>query len=131
MKIKDMTFKEGQEFKIRIKPKDDCSYFSINIGHDSDNIALHFNPRFDSNGDTNVIVFNSLSGGSWGDEQREGNFPFVRGEECKFYINFNNEQFYLKLPDGSMLNFPNRLGDVKYKHFDVSGDARIIGIKIK
>lgn len=49
----------------------------------------------------------------------------------QFNINFNNEQFYIKLPDGSMINFPNRLGDVKYKHFDVSGDARIIGIKIK
>lgn len=30
-----------------------------------------------------------------------------------------------------MINFPNRLGDVKYQHFDVSGDARIIGIKVK
>ncbi|KAM6942280.1 lectin, galactoside-binding, soluble, 2b [Lycodopsis pacificus] len=128
MKVTDMTFKEGQEFKIRIKPKDDCSSFAINIGHDSDNIALHINPRFE---DGNVIVFNSLSGGSWGDEQREGNFPFMRGEECKFHVNFNNEQFYVKLPDGSMLNFPNRLGDVKYKHFHVSGEARIIGIKIK
>lgn len=60
----------------------DCS-FAINIGHNSDNIAMHFNPRFDCGGVTNTIVFNSLSGGSWGDEQVEGNFPFVRGEECK------------------------------------------------
>ncbi|XP_074487017.1 lectin, galactoside-binding, soluble, 2b [Sebastes fasciatus] len=131
MKVKDMTFKEGQEFKIRIKPKDDCESFAINIGHDSENIAMHFNPRFDYCGDTNTIVFNHLSGGDWGDEHREGNFPFTRGEECKFHINFNSEQFYIKLPDGSMLNFPNRLGDVKYKYFDVSGSARIVGIKIK
>ncbi|XP_026159286.1 lectin, galactoside-binding, soluble, 2b [Mastacembelus armatus] len=127
MQVKDMTFKEGQEFKIRIKTKDSCNSFAINIGHDSENIAMHFNPRFDSD----VIVCNSLSGGSWGDEHREGNLPFPRGEECKFYINFNNEQFYIKLPDGSMMNFPNRLGDVKYKYFDVSGDARIVGMKIK
>ncbi|XP_017263883.1 lectin, galactoside-binding, soluble, 2b [Kryptolebias marmoratus] len=127
MKVKDMTFKEGQEFKVRIKPDGDCNSFAINIGHDSENIAMHFNPRFDSN----AIVCNHLSGGSWGDEQREGFLPFTRGEECKFYINFNNEQFYIKLPDGSMMNFPNRLGDVKYKYFDVSGDARIVGIKIK
>lgn len=49
----------------------------------------------------------------------------------QFYISFNDEQFYIKLPDGHMMNFPNQLGDVKYKYFDVSGDARIIGIKIK
>ncbi|XP_054460454.1 lectin, galactoside-binding, soluble, 2b [Anoplopoma fimbria] len=131
MKIHDMTIKEGHEFKIRIKPKENCDSFAINIGHDPENIAMHFNPRFDAGGDTNTIVFNSLSGGSWGDEHREGNFPFVRGEECKFHVNFNMDQFYIKLPDGSMLNFPNRLGDVKYKYFDVSGDARIIGIKVK
>ncbi|XP_038568680.1 beta-galactoside-binding lectin-like [Micropterus salmoides] len=127
MKVRDMTFREGQEFKIRIKPKDSCSSFAINIGHDSENIAMHFNPRFD----TNTIVFNSLSGGCWGDEFTEGNFPFVRGEECKFYVSFSNGQFYIRLPDGSILNFPNRLGDMKYKYFDVSGDARIVGIKIK
>nr|WCO08197.1 galectin family member 2b [Lateolabrax maculatus] len=131
MKVKDMTFKEGNEFKIRIKPKDDCNSFAINIGHDPENIAMHFNPRFACGDDINTIVFNSLSGGSWGDEIREGNFPFSRGEECKFHINFNNEQFYIRLPDGSMINFPNRLGDVKYKYFDVSGEARIVGIKIK
>ncbi|XP_023153048.1 lectin, galactoside-binding, soluble, 2b isoform X2 [Amphiprion ocellaris] len=131
MKVHDMTFKEGTEFKIRIKPSDDCSSFAINIGHDPDNIAMHFNPRFDWQGESNIIVCNSKSGGCWGDECRDGNFPFARGEECKFYINFNMEQFYIKLPDGSMMNFANRLGDVKYKYFDVTGDARIVGIKIK
>lgn len=62
-----------------------CLHFSfaLNIGHDPENIAMHFNPRFNCGGDANVIVCNSVSGGCWGDEQREGNFPFARGEECK------------------------------------------------
>lgn len=41
------------------------------------------------------------------------------------------EQFYIKLPDGCMVNFPNRLGDVKYDYFDIRGEAEVIGIKIK
>ncbi|CAN9510734.1 unnamed protein product [Ophioblennius macclurei] len=131
MKVMDMTFKMGQEFKVRVKPDDDCESFAVNIGHDSDNLALHFNPRFDFGGDSNTIVCNSLSGGCWGEEHREGSFPFVRGEECKFYINFNNEQFYIKLPDGTMMDFPNRLGEVKYQYFNVTGGARIVGMKIK
>jgi len=131
MKVTNMTFKEGQEFKIRVKPKDDCESFAINIGHDEDNIALHFNPRFDLGGDSNVIICNSASGGCWMDEQREDNFPFSRGEEQKFYINFTSDTFYIKLPDDSMMHFPNRLGDVKYKHFTVTGGAKIVGIKIK
>lgn len=47
------------------------------------------------------------------------------------YINFNMEQFYIKLPDGSMVNFPNRLGDIKYDYFDIRGDAEFISIKVK
>ncbi|XP_037103618.1 lectin, galactoside-binding, soluble, 2b [Syngnathus acus] len=127
MKVMGMSFKEGQEFKIRVKPKDDCNRFSINIGHDSDNIALHFNPRFDQS----AIICNSMSGGSWGDEHRDDNFCFSHGEESKFYINFNNEEFIIKLPNGSTITFPNRLADVKYNYFDVAGEAKIVGMKIK
>merc|ERR1712212_177163 len=127
MKVTDMIFKEGHEFKIRVKPKDDCDGFAINVGHDEDNIALHFNPRFDDH----VIVCNSSSGGCWMDEQRDENFPFARGEEQKFYINSTSDTFYIKLPDESMMHFPNRLGDVKYKYFKVTGGAKIVGIKIK
>ncbi|KAM9363243.1 galectin-2-like [Symphorus nematophorus] len=131
MKVQDFSIKEGHELKIRIKPTDDSSVFSINIGHDPENLALHFNPRFDYGGDCNTIVFNYRSGGSWGEEHREGHFPFNRGEECKFYINFTSERFYIKLPDGHMVDYPNHLGDVKYKYFDVSDGARLIGMKLK
>ncbi|XP_076585168.1 lectin, galactoside-binding, soluble, 2b [Chaetodon auriga] len=131
MKVNDMSFKEGHELKVCLKLKDDCNSFAINIGHDSENIALHLNPRFNYGGDTNTIVFNCFSGGHWGDEQREGNFPFASGEECKICINFNSEQFYIKFPDGSMTNFANRMGEVKYKYINVCGDAKVISIKIK
>ncbi|KAM7419770.1 hypothetical protein PAMA_016724 [Pampus argenteus] len=131
MKINNMSFTDSHELKIRVKPKDNCSSFAINIGHDSENIAMHFNPRFDYGNDHNVIIFNSLSGGNWANEQRDDRFPFKQGEECKFFISYNNEQFHVKLPDGSVIDFPNRLGDVKYSFFDVSGDAKIIGIKLK
>ncbi|CAL8352901.1 unnamed protein product [Boreogadus saida] len=47
------------------------------------------------------------------------------------YINFTMEYFFIKLPDGSTMSFPNRLGDIKYKFFEVHSDARIVGIKIK
>ncbi|XP_041838953.1 galectin-1-like [Melanotaenia boesemani] len=130
MKMNDLGFKEGQELKISIKPNHSCDSFVVDIGLDSDNIALHFNPRFDYSGDSNTIVCNSLSGGSWGEEQREGNFPFSRGDECKVCINFNNEQFYIRLPDGRMMNFPNRLGEFKYEYFKVSGDVEFKGVKM-
>ncbi|XP_076871825.1 beta-galactoside-binding lectin-like [Brachyhypopomus gauderio] len=128
--VKDMTFKAGQELSISGKVKSECDLFSINIGHDEDNIALHFCPRFCHDGDTNVIVCNSNQG-AWGEEQREHSFPFQHGEEFKVTINFNNDQFYIKLPNGTMMSFPNRYGDDAFKHFDVRGEVKVQGIKIK
>lgn len=49
----------------------------------------------------------------------------------QFYINFTMDQFYIKLPDGRMMDFPNRLGEVKYDYFEVKGDAVFHGVKIK
>ncbi|XP_029545529.1 galectin-2 [Salmo trutta] len=126
-RVEDMSFKQGQEMTFTGKTKSGASGFSINVGHDSDNYALHFNPRF-SHGH---IVCNSLSGGSWGDELKEGHFPFQDGEQFKLVLNFTNEQFYIKLPDGHMMDFPNRLGDCKYNHFMVDGDVKVISFKVK
>merc|ERR1739838_265388 len=127
MTVKNMSFKEGQELKISCKLKDDCSGFSINIGHDPENVALHFNPRLDGC----TVVCNSMSGGSWADEHREDDCPFQCGEEHKVIINFTMDDFYIKLPNEHMMHFPNRLGDVKYKYIEVRGDAKVISLKIK
>lgn len=53
--------------------------FVLNLGKDSDNLCLHFNPRFNMHGDANTIVCNSKDGGAWGTEQRESAFPFQPG----------------------------------------------------
>ncbi|RXN32504.1 beta-galactoside-binding lectin-like protein [Labeo rohita] len=127
--LKDMSFKAGMEMKITAKTKPGCDSFAINIGHDADAIALHFNPRFNSQGDTNTIVCNSKQGG-WGAEHREPCFPFEQGEEFKLTISFNNETFYIKLPGGTMMSFPNRFGDDVFKHVHTAGDVRISSIKI-
>lgn len=51
----------------------------LNLGKDSNNVCLHFNPRFDIHGDTNTIVCNSKDDGAWGTELRETAFPFQPG----------------------------------------------------
>lgn len=53
--------------------------FVLNLGKDSNNLCLHFNPRFSAHGDTNTIVCNSKDGGAWGTEHREPAFPFQPG----------------------------------------------------
>lgn len=46
-------------------------------------------------------------------------------------FSYNNDQFYIKLPNGTMMSFPNRFGDDSFKHIDVQGDVKVQGIKLK
>ncbi|KAG5854002.1 hypothetical protein ANANG_G00032840 [Anguilla anguilla] len=130
MEVKNMSFKAGTELKITGVPKSDAASFAINVGQSEDRIALHFNPRFDCHGDHCTIVCNSKQDGCWNSEHRESNFPFQQGEEFKVSISFDNDQFRIKLSNGHVFHFPNRLGDDKYKHITIDG-ARITSFKIK
>lgn len=72
----------GLEPSIRHGFKPTCLFrpsFVLNLGKDSNNLCLHFNPRFNAHGDANTIVCNSKENGTWGTEQREPAFPFQPG----------------------------------------------------
>ncbi|XP_061081776.1 16 kDa beta-galactoside-binding lectin-like [Conger conger] len=131
MQVKNMSFEAGKELKVTGVPKSDACGFSINVGHCEDRVALHFNPRFDCHGDHRTIVCNSKLDGGWNEEQRVAEFPFQQGEEFKVTISFDNDEFRIKLPDDNVVQFPNRLGDDKYKFIFIDGDVRIKAFKIK
>ncbi|XP_060723185.1 galectin-1-like [Tachysurus vachellii] len=127
--VDDLGFTAGQDLTIAGKVNSGCDSFSINIGHDKDSLALHFNPRFKYKKDRNTIVCNSNRGG-WGKELKEHSFSFHHNEAFKVVINFSNEQFHIKLPDGKMMSFPNRFGDDSFEHLFVEGDVIISSIKM-
>lgn len=59
--------------------------FAINLRcspSDDDDIALHFNPRFDG---IDKVVFNAFKDGSWGSEECES-MPLTRGEPFQLVI---------------------------------------------
>ncbi|XP_063061626.1 beta-galactoside-binding lectin-like [Engraulis encrasicolus] len=128
--VKNMSFKTGQEMKITGKATS-ATGFSINIGHNEESVALHFNPRFCAHGDSNTIVCNSKKGGAWQTETRDSSFPFHTNEEFKVSIQFSGDSFNIKLSNGHNIHFPNRFGDSKFKHIHFEGDVRIHSFKIK
>ncbi|XP_043823314.1 galectin-1 isoform X2 [Dromiciops gliroides] len=103
----------------------DAKGFRLNLGQDELNLALHFNPRFSEFDDNNTIVCNSRQEGSWGSEQRESNFPFLPGTTVEVCMAFEGSQFTVKLPDGSQINFPNRLNLETINYFQVNGDFKL------
>ncbi|TWW69854.1 Beta-galactoside-binding lectin 14 kDa lectin [Takifugu flavidus] len=94
-------------------------------------ITMHLNARFNAHGDENKVVCNSYLGGKWCEEVREGGFPFQQGEEFKMVVEFTPAEFLVKLSDGSVIRFPNRMGAEKYAFFNFDGDVRIKSIEIK
>lgn len=46
-------------------------------------------------------------------------------------IEFTPSEFLVKLSDGSVIHFPNRVGAEKYAFFNFDGDLRIKSIEIK
>ncbi|XP_065129908.1 beta-galactoside-binding lectin-like [Paramisgurnus dabryanus] len=129
--VQNMSFKVGQTLTLTGVPTLDSTNFAINIGRSPEEIALHFNPRFDAHGDQRAIVCNSYQGGKWCEEHRPGSFPFNQNEEFQIKISFTPEEFQVKLTDGSEVHFPNRPGAEKYTYMQFDGEVRIHGIEIK
>uniref|UniRef100_A0A671DV68 Galectin n=1 Tax=Rhinolophus ferrumequinum TaxID=59479 RepID=A0A671DV68_RHIFE len=99
--------------------------FVLNLGKDSNNVCLHFNPRFDIHGDTNTIVCNSKDDGVWGTELREPAFPFQPGSVTEVCISFDQADLSIKLPDGYTFKFPNRLNLEAINYLAAEGDFKI------
>ncbi|KAJ8251547.1 hypothetical protein GJAV_G00222520 [Gymnothorax javanicus] len=128
--VQNMSFKAGQTLTVTGVVNPNATSFAINVGHEKD-IALHVNPRFDAHGDQRTIVCNSYQGGKWCEEVRDTNFPFQLGKEFKITVTFNAQEFQVTLANGTVIRFPNRPGQTKYRVLKFEGDARIRGMEIK
>ncbi|KAJ6652193.1 hypothetical protein lerEdw1_013114 [Lerista edwardsae] len=127
--LTNLKIKPGDCIKVKGKVTPEAKSFSLNLGRDASDLILHFNPRFECHGDTRAIVCNSMAGGEWGEELRESEFPFHRGEETKICLSFTAEEVMVKLHGDQEIRFPNRLGVESAEFFSVDGDFRIKSVK--
>ncbi|XP_062978424.1 16 kDa beta-galactoside-binding lectin-like [Elgaria multicarinata webbii] len=128
--LSHLSIKVGECIKVKGKVAPDAKSFALNLGQDSSDLILHFNPRFESLGDSNIIVCNSKTRGEWGFELREAKFPFQRGEETKICVALDGEEVTVKMNGDQEVRFPNRLGLGSAQYFSVEGDISIKSIKI-
>ncbi|KAL2093607.1 hypothetical protein ACEWY4_010919 [Coilia grayii] len=125
--LKNIVLRPGDQLKIQGIVFSDAERFEIDFGVDSDNLALHFNPRFKE--DETVIVCNSKHECVWGAEQRHGN-PFQPGTNVKVIIKLTGNCFEVELPDGEEIQFPNREGLDIINYVRVKGDFKLTSFKI-
>lgn len=90
-------------------PKD-CRRFFINLGTDEKNLVIHFDIRFDYQGEKRLIVLNSMKDGVFGKEQREtvSVFPFQDGTDTTVCFQFEQDKILVQLLTGKPFSFPVR-----------------------
>ncbi|XP_053545017.1 galectin-2 [Bombina bombina] len=123
--VVNLELKSGDSLKIKGKLPGDAKKFSMNIGRNASDVALHFNPRLNEN----TIVCNSKRSNNWESEQRSDHQCFKAGTEVKFSIKFEGDKFNVKLPDGHEISFPNRHGYDKLTYLSVNGDFKVTSFK--
>ncbi|XP_041033404.1 galectin-2-like [Carcharodon carcharias] len=131
LEIFNVDMKSGTTLELKGKIRDDASRFVVNLGSNADKIGLHFNPRFNDDVDGTVIVCNTKCDDCWGEEHRESEFPFSKGDEVKIHITFSGDTFEIKIPNGHVMKFPNRLSLDQVDYVSLNGDFKMISFKLK
>ncbi|XP_064201964.1 congerin-2-like isoform X4 [Anguilla rostrata] len=129
--VNNISFMPGMKLWVKGAFHFNPQRFSINVGTDEQNIALHCDVRFGYGSSRPVIVMNSRENNEFGEEVRERNFPFQPEQEFEVTITFSNNRFYINLHDGHMLEFPDRLDGQSRNKIWVEGDATIHGISLR
>ncbi|KAM7403951.1 hypothetical protein PAMA_004390 [Pampus argenteus] len=94
-----------------IKPNPDK--ITVDLSTTSEDVAFHFNPRFNESG-RKVIVRNTRLGKKWGKEERElQNFPFVHGQAFEIKIMCTNREFKVAVNNSHLLDFKHRITNLR------------------
>ncbi|MED6281472.1 hypothetical protein CHARACLAT_021975, partial [Characodon lateralis] len=89
-----------------IKPN--AEKITVNLSTSSD-IAFHFNPRFNDDGQK-VLVRNTCINKVWCKEERDGKqFPFVKGQPFEMKILCTNNEFKVAVNKSHLLEYKHRI----------------------
>ncbi|XP_058430268.1 galectin-2 isoform X2 [Marmota monax] len=125
LEMTKLDLKPGTTLKIKGRIADEADGFVINLGHGTDKLGLHFNPRFKES----TIVCNTRDG-NWGKEHRDSHLCFSPGSQTKVTLAFHSDEFKVELPDGYELTFPNRLGYSHLSYLCVKGGLQVSSLKL-
>lgn len=110
----------GCAFLVAAVPSEGAKRFAINLQtgeSDTDDIAFHFNPRWD---DGPSIVLNTRQSGSWGKEMVIPTFPFQIGCPFHLIIFCQDDGYALTLDDRLLVVYSHRVkccfGEMRYFH---------------
>ncbi|GMS86942.1 hypothetical protein PENTCL1PPCAC_9117, partial [Pristionchus entomophagus] len=130
----------GKSLLIYGVPEKKAKKFNINLLMKNGDISLHLNPRFNEKAKSapficgkikpGCVVRNALTGGAWGNEEREGKMPFEKG--VGFDLEIKNEEYaYQLIVNGERFaSFAHRTEPRDIVGLQIQGDVDISGIQI-
>nr|XP_014436892.1 galectin-9 [Pelodiscus sinensis] len=110
-----------------------CDRFHIDFESASsqnpqNDIAFHFNPRFEEGG---YVVCNTFENQSWGKEERKYKMPFLKGHSFKVKILVKHDSFMVTVNEDHFLEYKHRIPVHKVKAIGVAGGMEVSDISFQ
>uniref|UniRef100_A0A8C2XZC3 Galectin n=1 Tax=Capra hircus TaxID=9925 RepID=A0A8C2XZC3_CAPHI len=99
--------------------------FSVNFQtgiSDTNNIAFHFNPRFDGGG---YVVCNTRQLGNWGSEAKKMQMPFQKGSEFEICFDVDRSSFKVTVNGSIFLDYVHRVPFDKVNAISICGCVHV------
>lgn len=119
-------FFPGSELRIEVKVPQDANRFSFNFkGRDC--TVFHFNARLDQS----QVVRNTFDKGEWGEEERDGVFPFIKGEVYNVLIQCTDTHWMTTVTKKNkyIFSFKHRMLPRLVQIFEAVGDINVISVR--
>ncbi|XDB60746.1 hypothetical protein ABFV05_014362 [Capra hircus] len=103
----------------------DENRFSVNFQtgiSDTNNIAFHFNPRFDGGG---YVVCNTRQLGNWGSEAKKMQMPFQKGSEFEICFDVDRSSFKVTVNGSIFLDYVHRVPFDKVNAISICGCVHV------
>uniref|UniRef100_A0A8C9PKZ3 Galectin n=1 Tax=Spermophilus dauricus TaxID=99837 RepID=A0A8C9PKZ3_SPEDA len=98
--------------------------FAVNLqtGFSDQNIALHFNPRFEDGG---YVVCNTKQNGRWGPEERKMQMPFQKGKPFELCFQVESSEFKVMVNKNFFVQYAHRVPFHRVDTISVTGTLQL------
>uniref|UniRef100_A0A8C6D335 Galectin n=1 Tax=Moschus moschiferus TaxID=68415 RepID=A0A8C6D335_MOSMO len=104
--------------------------FAVNLqtGYNDNDIAFHFNPRFEEGG---YVVCNTKQRGSWGPEERKMQMPFQRGSSFELCFHVQSSEFKVIVNRNLFMQYTHRVPFHRANAICITGIVRLSAVSFQ